>query len=417
MYFSRMMKNKLLLLFLLLAFHAKSQVWDYSYRRSLPAVKDQWHQVVLPDDIYGKINSSFSDIRILGVKANGDSIEAPYLLQSTEPKLQQNIIPFRLINRVQLDNGYYYTFELNDAETPVSSIQLSFNNAEFDWRVNLEGSNDQLKWYQILNKYRITAIKNPEVEFRFSTLSFSPVRYRYFRLFISSETVPLFTSAHISLNVVKNAALKSYPVSSFNITDVKKEKKTVLYFHLPTAVPVSCIKFFVHDTFDYYRPFSIEALTDSIFNGTETVYQYAVLYRGTLNSLDKTGYFFNPHIGNRFRILIENHDNIPLQPDSVNVLGYQYVLTARFTEAASYFVLYGKKETAPPKYDLDAFAQKIPDSLTALQPGPETLIKKADQKPVQWQLFENKIWLWIIISLIIVLLGWFTLKMMKQAET
>jgi hypothetical protein len=47
--------------------------------------------------------------------------------------------------------------------------------------------------------------------------------------------------------------------------------------------------------------------------------------------------------------------------------------------------------------------------------GEEQVIPKTPV-PVVKPLFENKIWLWAIMAVIILLLGWFSVKMMRAKQ-
>ncbi len=409
-----MRKIKILFFFLtmLASFQLKAQVWNYTYKCPLTGVQNQWHRIILPDDLYEKISPAFSDIRILGIKQNGDSIEAPYILQNSQTKQAEINISFKLINRVSAGDGYFYTFEL-PADTVINSIQLHFNDQSFDWKINLEAGHDQQQWYSLLKDYRITAIKNQEVDFRFSKLIFPPAYYRFFRLYIPSRQQPSLSGAAVSRHETSGEILKTYPVSTILSSELKKEKQNVFSFALVQAVPVSRLQLFVKDSFDYYRPCRIETVTDSFKNGNETTYQYTTVYNGILNSWEKTPFVFEDRIAKKFRIVIDNHDNRPLQAESVWVQGYEYHLTARFTEPAAYFLVYGNTTSASPSYDLTAFSQKIPATLQTLEPGPAVEIKK-EAPEVTKPLFQNKLWLWAVMLIIISLLGWFTLKMMKR---
>ena len=58
-----------------------AQTEQYNYKRELKGISEQWHKIILPDEIFGKTSQNLSDIRIFGIKENFDTIEAPYLLQ------------------------------------------------------------------------------------------------------------------------------------------------------------------------------------------------------------------------------------------------------------------------------------------------------------------------------------------------
>ena len=43
-------------------------------------------------------------------------------------------------------------------------IKLSFKQENFDWKVKLEGSNDNKVWFTVVTDYRILAIKNSNTD-------------------------------------------------------------------------------------------------------------------------------------------------------------------------------------------------------------------------------------------------------------
>ena len=113
------------------------------------------------------------------------------------------------------------------------------------------------------------------------------------------------------------------------------------------------------------------------------------------------------------RIEIENFDNRPLKIEGVTVKGYEHQLIARFTEPAKYYLVYGNPKANKPNYDISNFTENIPNTISALNLSKE---KTIDKKEVSKRspLFENKLWLWGIMGLIICLLGWFTIKMISK---
>jgi hypothetical protein len=74
---------------------------------------------------------------------------------------------------------------------------------------------------------------------------------------------------------------------------------------------------------------------------------------------------------------------------------------------------YGNKTEISPHYDLDRFTDKVPETLPTLELGYEQKIEK-EETPLIEPLFKNKTWLWTIMSLIIIMLGWFSVKMIRK---
>jgi hypothetical protein len=408
------MKNKLRLTFLLLLFHAYSfgQLYQYSYKRELLGVKDQWHAVVLPDAVFGKLSSDLSDIRIFGLTKGKDTIEAPYFLQLSKEKVSQKEEAFTLINQSENNNGYYFTFEAA-GERLVNQIELDFKQQNFDWRLTVEGSQDQQEWFSITDNYRILSIKNALTDFKFSKVTFPDSRYRYFRLVINSNERPQLVKAKVLLNEKAGGEFRNYDISSSLTREAKRNKQTVIHIDLTSVVPVSNLKLRVKDTLDYYRPVTIQYVTDSFKTQEGWQYNYNTLSSATVSSIEKNDFNFNSTMLRKLKIVIENQDNTPLKIDSVIVQGYIHKLIARFNVPATYYLVYGNKKASKPVYDIDRFAGKIPTIQSALTLGDEQSIEKAPSDEPE-PLFKNKTWLWITIVVIIILLGWFSLGMMRQ---
>jgi hypothetical protein len=92
-------------------------------------------------------------------------------------------------------------------------------------------------------------------------------------------------------------------------------------------------------------------------------------YAGKTTSRRNKVHKVYPYLLRNLKIDSSNQDNQPLTIDTIKVKGYEHELIARFAEQASYFLTYGNKTAASPHYDLDCFADKIPETLLALELG------------------------------------------------
>lgn len=405
-------KFKLTYILVFLCSSCFAQLKDYTYKSKLNGIQNQWHKIILPNEVLGKLSPDLSDLRVYGITKAKDTIEAPYILQLAADKITDKERSFKLINQSKKNKGYYFTFEV-PAENEANQIQLEFKEQNFDWRLTLEGSQNQQEWFSIIEDYRILSIKNGLTDFQFTKLSFPNSRYRYFRLLVSSNKKPELLSAKIALKEIIAGDYKNYKILSTTITNDKQYKQTLINMDLESPVPVSKLKIYVQNKFDYYRPITIEYLSDSFKTQQGWKYNYSTLSSGTLNSLEKTDFTFNSTLLKKIKIVIDNADNQPLQIDSVAVSGYVHELVARFNEPATYFLAYGNTGAGKPNYDIDRFVGKIPTTITALQLSEEQLIDK-DALKKTIPLFQNKKWLWVIMSVIIILLGWFSIKMIRQ---
>lgn len=398
-------------LFLLSCCTAYGQA-HFQYQRSLSGVTDQWHKVVLPNDLFGQVSSDFSDLRILGLTANGDTIEVPYLLRILKEKRTSKEVNFNQLNSVSNEQAYYFTFKLPEPVT-VSQISLDFEQENFDWRLRLEGSQDQEDWYTLVDDYRILAINNGSTNYAYTKVKFPNAQYRFYRFFIVSEEAPRLLGAKILQEKVTVGSYNTYALTEQLVTEKKDSKKTEIELSLPAKVPVDRIKITVKDTVDYYRSLTIQYLTDSVETDKGWRYNYRTISRRTLNSLEENIFQLpTTTIMDKVKLLIHNEDNRPLSIGDIEVEGYVHELVARFTEEANYQLVYGNQNIGKPHYDISQFQHKIPQENTALKLG-ELKFIGSEADPARDPLFSNQGWLWAIMIAIIVLLGWGTIKMMN----
>lgn len=286
---------------------------------------------------------------------------------------------------------------------------LNFHADNFDRKIDLEGSNNQNEWFTILKNYRILSIKNELTNYQFSTLKFSESNFKYYRLLVPKEqNVELISATLMDKKTEKG---KRIPFTFEQSTLEQKDKKTTqIDLHLRQLSPVSSITINIADTIDYYRKIEISCVSDSFKTEKGWFYNYKTLYNGTLNSLEKNQFNFESTILNKIKLIIFNNDNKPLTLKTITVEGYTHTLTARFTEPATYFLIYGNSTANFPSYDIAYFKENIPATVSLVSLG--KLIKIKKDQPTQAALFEKKIWLWGLMGIIILILGWFSLKML-----
>lgn len=405
------MIKRLFLIFMLTGFLANAQTDNFQFKRKLSGFENgKWVKIILPNEMFGKLNTNFSDLRIFGITAENDTVQAPYFLKRPKGKQSVKAVNFERINSSKDENGYYFTFKLTENQ-PINKIKLKFKNPNFNWKVSLEGSHNQQKWFSILEDYRILSIQNETVDYHFTTLDFPKSSYNYFRVFIKTKSKPEFVSARLDLKNETKPTYRNYTVNSF--AQKEKGKQTKIDIHLKQPVPVSYLKFQVNADFDYYRPIRLTYLSDSVKTVTGWHYNYRSLTTGVLSSVEKNAFTFPSKIVQDLRITIDNADNSPLNIKTAQVKGFVHQLIARFPEKADYFLAYGNPKAHKPVYDIARFKNKIPHNLQTLKLGEE--IRVADKKQsTRTSLFTNKYWLWGIIIAIVLLLGFLTIGMMRK---
>lgn len=386
---------------------------NYQYKRELKGIDASWHSVILPDEVFEKVSADLSDIRIIGVTEKKDTVEAPYLLKIQHHKTTVNEVKFTNLNTSFTNEGYFYSFKM-DEKQPINRLTLNFMRTNFDWKVTLEGSDNGKEWYTILKDSRLVSIKNEATDFTFTTLSFPATNYAILRVLVKSDTDPQLDAASIFKKEDIDGVYRNFTIKDTRITQNDTNNTTEIDLELPLKVPVSQLTLKVNDAFDFYRPISVQYVSDSFQTQQGLRFTYKTLTSGILNSMDSKEFSFKSTVLKKLKIIVYNNDNQPLQFKDFQVKGYEHSLVARFTVPATYYLIYGNKNATVPRYDIAQFTNKIPATISVLKPGKEVKID-IPLKEKKEALFVDETWLWVIMGLILLVLGWFTFKMIKKA--
>jgi hypothetical protein len=290
------------------------------------------------------------------------------------------------LNTVNNAKGYFYTYELKENET-INEIKLSFKDQNFNWLITLEGSQNQQEWFRLLDDYRILSIMNNQTDYSFTTLNFSDANFKFYRLLIKSPEKPNLESVRILKKAKKAPQYREYSVRSFNVS--QEEKNTILNVDLKSRAPINLLELSVDDKIDYYRPITIQYLADSIKTDKGYHYNYRTMATRTLSSIEENSFQLPGNAAQKLRIIISNNDNQPLKFSNIKLKGYLHSLTTRFTEPATYFLVYGKTNDKAPNYDLAKTSISYPENISGLQFGDATNIPKPTIKTTT-PLFENQ---------------------------
>ena len=400
-------------LLLFSALSLQAQINKYQFKRNLNGLTTNWHSLEIPNEVFKNSKKGLEDLRIYGFKGK-DTIEVPYILEQSIDQITERETPFNIINQSAKDNSYFYTFHSTDADI-INQIKLSFTEGNFDWKLTLEGSNDNSQWFTILKNYRILAIKNNNTDYHFTDLNFPSAKFKFFRIAINANKQPELNAIKILKKDTLKGIYKDINSENYELINDIKNKQTLIQLRLANPSLLSYLKINTQSSLDYYRTLKIEYATDSIKTEKGIQYNYASLYEGIISSLEPTEFNFTSTLVDRLKITIVNNDNQPLSIQNIILKGPVYELIGRFDDPTlTYALYYGKKDANAPMYELKNFQNKIPIYLTTLKVGDEEKNSSYQTKEITKPLFEQKVWLWYLMALIIILLGFFAFKMLKS---
>lgn len=390
------------------------QVKDYQYKRHFKAANNEWQQLTLPDEIYSKLNNELSDLRIIKISGS-DTIEVPYIPSFRFNTQEQNEQYFTLINKTRSDEGFYYTYKVPSTRT-LNKVRIKTDLTNFDWRVNLEGSNDNLEWFTITGNYRVTGFSNNETSFSYTEIKFSDCEFRYYRLLIKTKVDPEISNVGFVLDEKSVNDNGSYEAVTFTADNDRQRKQTVINILLPMKVPISHVAAKLSTDGFYFRPFTLEYLIDTVRSPKGWVEQYSYSISGVLDSRTGNNFYMPEVITNKLRIVIDNSDNQPLIFSSFEIKRINHWLLFRISAEGSYILVYGNKAAGIPHYDIAKNYEDgapLPEA-KAIAVGNEEKIIKADTSAKSF--LDEKILLYSVMGVGLLLLGFYLFRMLKKVN-
>ncbi len=406
-------KTYLLILIVLLKVSiVKTQFKEYNYKRKINTTNKNWQKIELPNNIFSKLNTNFSDLRILKISNKNDTVEIPYLLTSTYNNIVTEKRKLNIINESSKKNNHYFTLD-NVGLVSTNQIVIDFIKQNYIVDVQLKGSNDLVDWFTILENIKLVAVKNKKTNFKQNTIDFPVSKYKYYQITIKSKEKPLFNSVYLVLEKINKGYLKKIEIKNILKKENKKLNQSEISINLKEYTPISFLNIKVNHPSNFYRPISIKYLIDSIKTEKGWVNRFNEVKTNYISSKLPNKFNFNSIFTKTIKLTITNHNNIPLQISEIEVKGGLYNMYVQLNSSSkNYFLFYGNNTAEKPKYDINNFKEIIPEVSSNSKLGFEqnTLTNKTI---ITEPLFKNKFWLWGIIILVITTLGYFSLKMLK----
>lgn len=397
----------ILLLLVFITGHGIAQT-SFRYKRSIDGVKEAgWYSLVLPPAIFQKLNPGLSDFRLYTMEGT-DTVEVPYLVDVRHDEVARKEVQLPVFNKSKKDGELFVSFSLQPSEK-VNSLDLAFEEPNYFAFVTLEGSDDKSQWYEIVRDRRIVSIKSEKGDYALSGIVFPLTEYRFLRIRVKGDIPLTFRHASFHYNDYTPGVYQEIPLR-WNLHHDKKTRESFVDIRLRDLEPVSSVALKADSTRDYYRRFRLEYLRDSTQTDKGWLKYYSPVHSGYLTSFRPNVFDFDWQTAKELRIVIDNQDNPPLDIKGVTARGPEVHVTA-YLKPGSNFMLYGAAAVRAPSYDLAHFQKKISGApLKGSFSAEEKLIQ---DRPAAKPLFENKLWLWSIMIVMIGALGFFTLKMMR----
>lgn len=388
-----------------------AQADRFRVNHETPDLNPGWHLFQLPADIYQYATPRLSDIRLY---KKGSNVEAPYFVRSKIDKTQKTKLASTIINKSTDAQGSYSTIQLSEIED-IQFIHLNLGHKNFDWKIRVQGSQNNEEWYTIIDDHRILSHNTGKIKYNYTDIPLPTSRYRYYRILFKGVDDLKIASADM-YHLVEYPG--DYHVHSGTLISTEKNATSQMERHLvemPILARYDKISLVLSGADDYYRRLKIEYQSDSTFINGKWLYQYSTLVDGYASSMEPLKYVLNPpKLLRRLRISLYHYDDRPLSLDEVQAYSSKKELVTKISDPGIHTLAYGNPEYQKPRYDITQFESKIPSSIVLRSLGNPTYNEVVQDISDHTASSTSSTWIWIILGLVILLLGWSTIKMIRH---
>lgn len=401
-----------LLLFSLISVCSVAQTGGYKFYCRLDSVKTSgFYNIEIGPEINARLKTDYSDLRI--VNAAGKWV--PHILHTSAQEQSNELLVMDSKFSI-VENTAAKTVLIAESRQSISSnIGLVITNTAAERFCTLSGTHDKQNWFVINDSILINPVPAENATENFFRIDFPSNNYRFHKMVIRNNgkdpfniksVVEYITSASITNPLYK---LNKNPATSIQQQDSGK----ISYIKITQALPyhfdnislqLSGVKYYNRKV-DVYIP-----LNDlhSYENPGQLLQTFTISNNSTLQykiPLTKAHVFY---------LLIRNEDNLPLVVNEVKTACSNHYLTA-YLDAENRFKLIMDNEAAVmPDYDLSQLNNNIPDSIAVLQYGS---ITAAEETMATTAPLKNNNWmLWSAIAAALLILLFFTYKMLKEVD-
>lgn len=401
--------KRIILILTVLLFSNQLFSQGYKWQAELTQTTDAgFYKVDLDPAVVAKLNPNFYDIRIKDKKGT----DIPYFLEKEPFSTTKRVFKeYKILEKIKWKNGATVLVVKNEEKDTINNIQLQIKNFDVRKRLELAGSDDYQNWYTIKENYLFRSANGQRTTSEVKSLNFPYTDYQYYRIII-------YDCFSLPINVMKIGYYDTYQEQG---KFKKIENKVVTRFD-SVETKQTYIKVNFNET-PYFDKLVISAPKPTYYYRNAKIctkridkkgrIHYDVLDYITLNSNSDFTSYFSDFEEKEFYITIENEDNPPL--GNITIEAYQlnrYLITHLEAKKDYKLIFNNERIKTKPNYDISHFKSSIDDNIPMLGTNDILPILYKEKNKVS----SSKIWMWLAIGIVALLLGYISYKMIAEME-
>ena len=411
--------------------------WEYRADVTFGEDAAEYCKLEITPAVYDQAKRDLTDIRMIG----SDGEQIPYILIKPRDISDKRRYALTVLNRSTDESGNSLVTLDFGRRVMKNSVEVVTQGRSFRRAVKVEGSNDNVTFFTVVDRAYVFAIGDKDNS-RFESIELPLNDYRYLRVavepMVSEKDSPVIKSVEAFRCDKKPALRQPFEVRYLKHYQDEKNRRSIFEYELDFRnLPISEIELDIADE-SFYRYATIEGRDAEVrmvkirsednrerfrevevpwaAMGHETIYRYITAdgkkHENVTLSLSRPAYRY-------LKITIKNYDDRPLdiRSASAEIIPGQLIFPSEDNVAAVLYV--GAESALSPQYDI---RQRLrdPSKVETSQAmvgsvAPNPVFGKAEEKPLAWT-EKHKVLLMVILGLIVGVTGIFMLKSFKSIQ-
>lgn len=389
-----------------------AQTGGYKFFSKLDSVKTPgFYNIELTPELTARLKTDYSDLRIV----NDAGKWIPHVLHAPAYERTDMGLIMNLRFSITENSGINTVLVIESGEKISNNIGLIITNTAAERFCTLSGTNDKKNWFVINDSILLSPVPAENETENISRINFPPNSYRFYKVIIHNKNKDPFNIKGVveyaSAAKITNTPDKliQNPVAAIQQKDSGKISYIKISQQLPyqfdhISLQLAGVKYYSRQV-DIYIPY---AENHSISRPGQLLQSFTISNNSTLQfkvPLSKAAVYY---------LLINNEDNLPLTVKEIKTAISQHYITAYLENGSNYKLIMDNESASLPDYDLQKLNSKIPDSIPFLY---FDKIMAAAENKLQETATKNNNWiLWVSITAALLILLFFTYKMLKEVD-
>lgn len=388
-------------------------LFSQNYKGNVSNIKQNgFYKIWIGPEIRSASLSNLDYFRILDKNKN----EVPYVVLNDESSVKSSYFPFDFKSVNNTKDSVTYIIIENDKQQKINHLTFQIANTKVKKTYSISGSNDEKEWFGLATNQLFLGLNEAEKTTVEQSFSFPLNDYKFLKFeFSNKESLPLQI-----LNIgLYNNLYTDEPQTE--ITDFKiknttnQENKTtqiIITFNMPQYI--ESMAFDIENDVFLREARILVNKTQNVKKRIETYQQHVFnfeLHSGTHNNFDVPFIFEKEII-----IEIENNDNPPLDINHIKFFQKPLYVASNLKMDETYQVIIDTT-LHQPMYDLVNFKADFTSNLPEAVITNFTKIDNQDNAHSQEKPFwQTNLFMWICILSAILVIGYFSLGLIKDLK-